>query len=82
MSGLSVTVAPASPPPSGAIPERVADYPQAGMFGALPAAAVYARDVDGLLLRDVRVTVAGDDPRPWLVTDDVGGLVIEAPLTR
>ncbi len=34
------------------------------MFGALPAAAVYPRHVDGLLLRDVRVTVAGDDPGP------------------
>jgi hypothetical protein len=82
MSGLSLSVAPGSPPASGPIPERVADYPQAGMFGALPAAALYARHVDGLLLRDVRVTVAGDDPRPWLVTDDVAGLVIEAPLTR
>jgi hypothetical protein len=52
------------------------------MFGPLPAAAVYARHVDGLALRDVRATVAGDDPRPWLVTDDVAGLVIEAPLSR
>jgi hypothetical protein len=29
----------------------------------------------------VRVTVAGEDPRPWLVSDDVAGLVIAAPLS-
>jgi polygalacturonase len=82
MAGVSLTVAPARRPPTGPVPEQIADYPQAGMFGGLPAAALYARHVDGLLLRDVRVAVTGDDPRPWLVTDDVGGLVIEAPLTR
>jgi RimJ/RimL family protein N-acetyltransferase len=82
MSDVSLAVAPANPPPTAPVPEQIADYPQAGMFGALPSAAVYARHVDGLLLRDVRVAVTVDDPRPWLVTDDVGGLAIEAPLTR
>jgi hypothetical protein len=80
-SDLSLAVAPVRPPPgSSDVPECPADYPQAGMFGPLPASTLYARHVDGLVLRDVRVTVAGDDPRPWLVTDDVGGLAIEAPL--
>jgi hypothetical protein len=81
ISELSLTVEPAVPPPIGPVPERVAEYPQAGMFGPLPAAGVYARHVDGLLLRGVRVTVAGEDPRPWLVSDDVAGLVIAAPLS-
>jgi hypothetical protein len=52
------------------------------MFGPLPAAGLYARHVDGLVLRGVRVDAVDDDPRPWLVTDDVEGLVIEAPLNR
>lgn len=75
---LRVTTAPpAAPPPAFArVPEHQAGYPRAGMFGPLPASAIYARHVHGLALRDVEVTVSGDDPRPWLATDDVAGLVV------
>jgi hypothetical protein len=82
MSRLSLAASPATPPRTGPVPECVADYPQAGMFGPLPASVVYARHVDGLLLRGVRATTPDDDSRPWLVVDDVQGLVIEPPMTR
>jgi hypothetical protein len=71
MSRLSLAVSRATPPPSGPVPECPANYPQAGMFGPLPASGVYARHVAGLLLRDVRATAPDDDARPWLVVDDV-----------
>jgi polygalacturonase len=71
---VRVTVAPLAPPPAGPVPELEAEYPQAGMFGPLPASGVYARHVARLSLSDVVATVTNDDPRPWLVTEDVTGL--------
>jgi RimJ/RimL family protein N-acetyltransferase len=61
----------AVPAPIDAVSEREADYPQAGMFGPLPASGVYARHVDGLALHDVTRTAAPGDDRPGIVTDDV-----------
>ncbi len=77
---VQVTTALAAPPPLGPVPEREAEYPQAGMFGPLPASGVYARHVAGLVLRQVEVTVGDDDTRAQLVTEDVTGLVVEPEL--
>jgi polygalacturonase len=77
LENIGLQVAPAVPPPRGSVPERDAEYPQAGMFGPLPAAGIYARHAVDLLLRDVEVAVDDRDTRPWLVTEDVIGLVVE-----
>ena len=53
------------------VPEAAADYPQAPMFGPLPASGLYARHVDGLMLRNVQLRTAVPDARPPLVLDDV-----------
>jgi hypothetical protein len=53
------------------VPEAVGDYPQAPMFGPLPASGLYARHVDGLMLRNVQLRTAVFDARPPLVLDDV-----------
>jgi polygalacturonase len=53
------------------VPEAAGDYPQAPMFGALPASGLYARHVDGLALRNVQLRTAQKDARPPLVLDDV-----------
>jgi polygalacturonase len=76
LAGVTVTGAPTGPVPAGPVPELEAAYPQAGMFGPLPASGVYARHIAGLVLRGVDVTVSNGDPRPRLVTDDVSDLVV------
>jgi hypothetical protein len=56
------------------IPERARAYPQCIMFGVLPAWSLYARHVEHLTLDTVDARLDCLDARPWLVTDDVGGL--------
>jgi polygalacturonase len=53
------------------VPEAAADYPQAPMFGPLPASGLYARHVNGLALRNVQLRTAQPDERAPLVLDDV-----------
>jgi polygalacturonase len=80
LSAVTIATAPAAPPPAAPVPELEAEYPQAGMFGALPASGLFARHAAGLVLHDVDVSVTNGDPRPKLVTDDVTGLAAEPPL--
>src|SRR5581483_6314983 len=81
LEDVAMDVIPATAPPTAPIPELEGEYPQAGMFGALPAAGVYARHVAGLTLTNVKVTVGGVvGGRSVLVTDDVSGLVAQPPL--
>ena len=54
-----------------AVPEAPGDYPQAPMFGPLPASGIYARHVDGLALRGVELATGRPDTRPPIVLDDV-----------
>jgi polygalacturonase len=77
LAEIRLGTAPRGAPPREPPPERVADYPQAGMFGPLPASGVYARHVDKLRLQGVDVVVMNGDERPHLVTDDVADLVVE-----
>jgi hypothetical protein len=60
------------------IPEEVAEYPEARMFGRLPAYGLYVRHARGIRLRDVEVVSTVRDPRPLLVADDVADLVVSA----
>ena len=77
LSEIALNTAPGAAPPREPPPERVADYPQAGMFGPLPASGVYARHVNGLRLLHVDVVVTNGDARPHVVTEDVADLVVE-----
>ena len=54
-----------------AVPEAEGDYPHAPMFGPLPAYGLYARHVDGLVLRNVHFRTATHDERPAIFVDDV-----------
>jgi hypothetical protein len=64
------------------IPEAETDYPEARMFGRLPAYGLYCRHATGIRLSDVRVQAAAPDPRPLLVCDDVIDVTVEgAPFT-
>lgn len=53
------------------IPELPADYPEARMFGCLPAYGFYCRHVNGAKFDNVRIEARKPDMRPLLVCDDV-----------
>lgn len=63
----------------GEVPDEavIRRYPEAQMFGRLPAYGLYCRHVDGIRLRDVAVRCRTADPRPMLVCDDVSNLLVE-----
>lgn len=64
-------------PPGRQVPEREAAYPDATMFGPLPAHGLYLRHARGIRLRDVHFLCERPDGRPPLITEDVSDLEIE-----
>ena len=58
------------------VPEVSAKYPEADMFGELPALALFGRHVDGLTLKNFKVHSAEPDGRPSVILDDVSRLEI------
>ncbi len=59
-----------------AVPEQVQDYPEFSMFGELPAWGFYIRHVDGLKLKNIRLSIEDRDYRPAIVFDDVRNAII------
>ena len=57
-----------------AIPEMETSYPEFSNWKELPAWGFYIRHADGIVFDNVTITLAGEDYRPALVTDDVNGL--------
>jgi len=53
------------------VPERESAYPRPDMFGPLPAMGLYARHVQGLVVRNLDVTAPTGAALPLLVVDDV-----------
>lgn len=53
------------------VPEQVAEYPEFSMFGELPAWGFYVRHVEGLLMKNIKLSIDAPDYRPALVFDDV-----------
>lgn len=60
------------------IPERAASYPEARMFGRLPASGLYVRHVRGLRLHNVELATSLPEERPSLVYDDAEDLEIRS----
>jgi len=58
------------------VPEVPAKYPEALMFGRLPAYGFYCRHVNGLRFDNVRVETRKPDMRPLLLCDDVKNLSV------
>lgn len=59
------------------VPELAEQYPEAWMFGVLPAYGLYARHVEGLTLRNLEVRWEQEDVRPALVFDDAREVVVD-----
>ena len=57
----------------GVVPDEavIKRYPEAWMFGRLPAYGLYCRHVDGLRINGFAAKCLSPDPRPLLVCDDV-----------
>lgn len=53
------------------VPEREAAYPEASMFGLVPAWGFYVRHVDGLEMDNVHIELIEHDERPAFVLSDV-----------
>ena len=60
------------------VPEAAKDYPEFSMFGELPAFGFYVRHVNGISLKNIKLTLNDADFRPAFVFDDVQNLKMEA----
>jgi hypothetical protein len=54
-----------------AVPEKEDGYPEARMFGMLPASGLYVRHVRGLNLKDLSFRASAGEARPTVLFDDV-----------
>jgi hypothetical protein len=60
------------------MPEMEAKYPDAAMFGDLPAYGLYCRHVAGLTADGLDLGVAQPDARPAVVLDDARGVHVRS----
>lgn len=60
------------------VPEAAQDYPEFSMFGELPAYGFYVRHVNGISMKNIKLTLDDSDFRPAFVFDDVQNLKMEA----
>ena len=58
------------------IPENPRDYPEARMFGRLPAYGMYVRHAVGVRMHNVNLKSLATEQRPALVCDDVTSLEV------
>ncbi len=78
LNGINVTMKGGSREARGLdVPEVEAKYPNATMFGPLPAYAFYVRHVDGLSFENIRARWASEDARPAMIFDDVRNLNLQ-----
>lgn len=56
------------------VPEVISEYPEHHMFGELPAWGFYVRHVNGLTMKNIKLSIKAPDYRPAFVFDDVHGL--------
>ncbi len=71
---------------SRSVPEKESAYPEARMFGMLPATGLYVRHVRNLRLNDLVFTATAGEARPAVIFDDVDGAQVNgltsAPVKR
>lgn len=60
-----------------AIPEVAPNYPEARMFGRLPASGLYCRHAEGVRLHHVEFRAPSAEQRPVIVCDDVADLEVD-----
>jgi polygalacturonase len=55
------------------VPEKDNGYPEARMFGMLPASGLYVRHVRGLQINDAVFSATAGEARPTVILDEVSG---------
>jgi len=60
------------------VPEKIADYPEFSMFGELPAWGLYVRHMDGLTMKNIKLSIAASDYRPAIIFDDVKNMSLDS----
>jgi polygalacturonase len=60
------------------VQEKEADYPEFSMFGELPAWGFYVRHADGLVMKNIKLSIAASDYRPAIVFDDALNITIQS----
>jgi len=60
------------------VPEKASAYPEFSMFGELPAWGFYVRHMEGLVMRNIKLTIDAPDYRPAFVFDDVTDLEMKS----
>lgn len=59
------------------VPELPDVYPEPSNWGILPAYGIFAKHVDGLTLRDIKITCKVPDERHVCVFDDINGVLLD-----
>ncbi|HWE87696.1 MAG TPA: glycosyl hydrolase family 28 protein [Terracidiphilus sp.] len=59
---------------SSAVPEKDNAYPEARMFGMLPASGLYVRHARNLHMKNLEFSASSQEGRPTLLFDDVDGV--------
>ena len=59
------------------IPEQPSNYPEARMFGRLPASGLYVRHATGIRLHSLDLRAEPPDARPVLTCEDVHGVEVD-----
>jgi len=78
LDGINITMRGGQTEPKGLdVPEFPDKYPQAGMFGILPAFGFYTRHAEGLTMTNVQVRWDNADARPAMIFDDVKTLDLD-----
>jgi polygalacturonase len=71
---------------SRSVPEKETGYPEARMFGMLPASGLYVRHMRNLHLDDLVFSATAGEARPAVIFDDVDGAQVKgltsAPVKR
>ena len=78
LDGINITIQGGEKEAKGLdVPEFPDKYPEASMFGILPAYGFYSRHVEGLAMTHVQVRWENADARPAMVFDDVKALDLD-----
>jgi hypothetical protein len=75
---ISAAQADTGPASLAEIPEKVADYPDPTMFGALPAAGLFVRHAAAIDVRNFVLETAAGERRAGVTADDVAQLRLMA----
>jgi polygalacturonase len=62
------------------VPEKEAAYPEFSMFGELPAWGFYVRHMDGLTMKNIKLSIEAPDYRPAMIFDNVRNLDMKSVL--